>query len=358
MTPPRFSSNNISFQQELKKRINAYFEQNNIAQTGNFALYLKAIILVSSFIATYVHVVFFYNPNIWYIHLIESILIGLLTAAIGFNIMHDGAHGSFSKFNWLNTTAAYTLNFLGASSYMWNIKHNLIHHTFTNIDGVDDDIDAKPFLRMCDTQEYKGMHKYQHRYYWMLYSLLYLYWVFFTDYKKYFSGMIGSMPVKKLKISDHIIFWGFKLLYVSLFIVVPIIFVGFTPWLIGYLLGGLISGYVLSIVFQLAHTVDEAEFPVPVQPANKIEEDWAIHQLQTTANFATKNKIYTWLFGGLNYQIEHHLFPKISHIHYPVISNIVKATCQDFNVKYIEYPKMKLAIHAHVNHLKNMGIKK
>ena len=123
-------------------------------------------------------------------------------------------------------------------------------------------------------------------------------------------------------------------------------------------MGGLISGYVLSIVFQLAHTVDEAEFPVPVQPANKIEEDWAIHQLQTTANFATKNKIYTWLFGGLNYQIEHHLFPKISHIHYPVISNIVKATCQDFNVKYIEYPKMKLAIHAHVNHLKNMGIKK
>jgi linoleoyl-CoA desaturase len=272
--------------------------------------------------------------------------------------MHDGAHGSFSKFNWLNTTAAYTLNFLGASSYMWNIKHNLIHHTFTNIDGVDDDIDARPFLRMCDTQEYKEMHKYQHRYYWMLYSLLYLYWVFFTDYKKYFSGMIGSMPVKKLKLSDHIIFWGFKLLYVSLFIVVPIIFVGFTPWLIGYLLGGLISGYVLSIVFQLAHTVDEAEFPVPVQPANKIEEDWAIHQLQTTANFATKNKIYTWLFGGLNYQIEHHLFPKISHIHYPVISNIVKATCQDFNVKYIEYPKMKLAIHAHVNHLKNMGIKK
>jgi linoleoyl-CoA desaturase len=241
---------------------------------------------------------------------------------------------------------------------MWNIKHNLIHHTFTNIDGVDDDIDARPFLRMCDTQEYKEMHKYQHRYYWMLYSLLYLYWVFFTDYKKYFSGMIGSMPVKKLKLSDHIIFWGFKLLYVSLFIVVPIIFVGFTPWLIGYLLGGLISGYVLSIVFQLAHTVDEAEFPVPVQPANKIEEDWAIHQLQTTANFATKNKIYTWLFGGLNYQIEHHLFPKISHIHYPVISNIVKATCQDFNVKYIEYPKMKLAIHAHVNHLKNMGIKK
>ncbi|MEY4280669.1 MAG: hypothetical protein RLZ39_81, partial [Bacteroidota bacterium] len=182
MTPPRFSSNNISFQQELKKRINAYFEQNNIAQTGNFALYLKAIILVGAFIATYVHVVFFYNPNIWYIHLVESILIGLLTAAIGFNIMHDGAHGSFSKFSWLNTTAAYTLNFLGASSYMWNIKHNLIHHTFTNIDGVDDDIDAKPFLRMCDTQEYKGMHKYQHRYYWMLYSLLYLYWVFFTDY--------------------------------------------------------------------------------------------------------------------------------------------------------------------------------
>ena len=161
-----------------------------------------------------------------------------------------------------------------------------------------------------------------------------------------------------METKDHIEFWVTKVYHGFVFIVLPIMMVGWFNWLMGFLVVSMFSGFVLSIVFQLAHTVDEAEFPVPVQPANKIEEDWAIHQLQTTANFATKNKIYTWLFGGLNYQIEHHLFPKISHIHYPVISNIVKATCQDFNVKYIEYPKMKLAIHAHVNHLKNMGIKK
>jgi linoleoyl-CoA desaturase len=183
-----FSSNNITFQQELKKRINAYFEQNNIAQTGNFALYLKAIILVGAFIATYVHVVFFYNPNFWYIHLIESILIGLLTAAIGFNIMHDGAHGSFSSKQWLNEMAAYSLNLLGASSFFWKIKHNVVHHSFTNIEEVDDDIDIKPWMRLSQGQPKYWFHKFQHIYWVLLYGITYILWVFYLDFQKYFSN--------------------------------------------------------------------------------------------------------------------------------------------------------------------------
>ena len=351
MAAPKFITNSTSFHAELKTRITEYFKEAETASTGNFKLFLKAIILVVSFLVVYTHLVF-YTP-VWYFALVESIILGGLTASIGFNIMHDGAHGSFSKYPWINKLAGLSLNFLGANVFMWNTKHNVIHHAYTNIDGIDDDIDARPFLRLCDSQKFLKMHKYQHIYFWFAYSLLYIYWIFFTDYKKYFTRMVGSMPLKKMNTSDHISFWSFKVIHFCMFVIVPIYFIGFTPWLIGFLVYGMFAGVVLSIVFQLAHTVEEAHFPVPV--ANKIEDEWAIHQLKTTANFATRNKVISWLVGGLNFQIEHHLFPKISHVHYPAISKIIKSTCEEFGVIYIEHRKMRDAIASHINHLRTLG---
>ncbi|HRF18380.1 MAG TPA: fatty acid desaturase, partial [Chitinophagaceae bacterium] len=112
-----------------------------------------------------------------------------------------------------------------------------------------------------------------------------------------------------------------------------------------------------SIVFQLAHTVEHTHFPQANPETHKMEDEWAIHQLKTTANFATSNKLISWWVGGLNFQIEHHLFPKISHVHYPAISKIIKKACKDFNIPYIEYPKMRLAVASHVSHLKNLSRK-
>ncbi len=353
MATPKFGTSTLSVHNELRKQVNDYFQSANIEATGNHKLYWKAAILLSSYIFVYIHLIFF-TPIVW-IAIPECALLGLLTAGIGFNIMHDGAHGSFSKNQTINNMAAFSLDCLGASSFMWNVKHNMVHHSFTNIDGVDDDIDAKPFLRMCDTQKHYKAHKYQHLYFWFLYSLLYIFWVFYTDYKKYFSKHVGSVPLKKLKLKDHFTFWGFKVLYVVLYMALPIYFCGFGPWLIGYLVYGSVGGFVLSIVFQLAHTVEETSFPQVVVATNKIEDEWAVHQLKTTANFATKNKFITWCVGGLNFQIEHHLFPKVSHIHYPVISQIIKKACAELGVPYIEHQKMYAAIGSHVSHLKKMG---
>lgn len=351
MAAPKFSASSGSFHAELKHRITAYFQEVGTAPTGNYKLFIKAIILVMSFLAVYIHLVFF--TPIWWMALLECILLGGLTASIGFNVMHDGAHGSFSKYPWINKLAGLSLNFLGANVFMWNTKHNVIHHAYTNIDGIDDDIDARPFLRLCESQKYLKMHKYQHIYFWFAYSLLYIYWIFFTDYKKYFTKKVGSMPLKKMKPSDHISFWAFKAIHFCMFVIVPIYTVGFLPWLLGFLLYGMFAGVVLSIVFQLAHTVEETHFPEPV--ANRIEDEWAIHQLKTTANFATRNKVISWLVGGLNFQIEHHLFPKISHVHYPEISKIIKKACQDYGVMYIEHRKMRTAIWSHMNHLRSLG---
>lgn len=353
MAIPKFPAAKHSFHVELKKRINDYFEGSGKSFTGNKQLYIKAVILFTAFVGLYSHLVFFTPSTLWSV--LECVLLGLVVAGIGFNIMHDGAHGSFSKYKWVNNLAAFTLNLLGGSSFMWNVKHNVIHHAFTNIDGVDDDIDIQPWMRMSSTQPKLKIHKYQHFYFWFLYSMLYILWVFVLDYQKYFKKKIGEMPLKRMTRWDHIVFWGFKLLYLILFFIVPFYTVGFIPTLIGFLIFSVVAGFILSIVFQLAHTVEHTHFPVPHDNSGKLEDEWAIHQLKTTANFAPKNKLISWLVGGLNYQIEHHLFPKISHVHYPAIRKIIKQACNEFNIPYTEYRKMSHAVISHVLFLKQMG---
>ena len=353
MAIPKFPTVKQSFHTELKKRINEYFEKTGKSVEGNVQLYTKAIILLSSFVFLYIHLVFFTPAAFWAIT--ECVMLGIVVAGIGFNIMHDGAHGSFSKYRWVNGAAAFSLNILGGSSFMWNVKHNIIHHAYTNVDGVDDDIDIQPWLRMSSTQPKLAMHRYQHIYFWFLYAMLYIFWIFILDYQKYFKKRIGIMPLKKMDVNDHLVFWGFKILHLALFIALPIYTVGFAAWVVGFLVFSIVAGLVISIVFQLAHTVEHTHFPMPDEVTNKLEDEWAIHQLKTTANFAPKSKLINWYVGGLNFQVEHHLFPKISHIHYPEISRIIKQTCIEFGIPYIEYPKMVQAVSSHVNFLKQMG---
>ena len=353
MSTPKFSNIPQNFHTELKKRINDYFVEVGRATTGDYSLFLKAVILMVSFLFIYIHLVFFTPAVFWAI--LECVLLGGVVASIGFNVMHDGAHGSFSKYKWVNKLAAFSLNVLGGNSFMWNMKHNVIHHAYTNVDGVDDDIDIQPWLRMSATQKKYALHKYQHLYFWFLYSLLYLFWIFVLDYQKYFKNRVGNMPLKKMTLSDHFVFWGFKLFYIGVFVVLPIYMLSFKYWLIGFIIFTCVAGFVLSIVFQLAHTVEHTSFPVVNAETGKLDDEWAIHQVKTTANFATQNKLVSWLVGGLNFQIEHHLFPKISHIHYPQISKIIKQVCQEYGLAYIEYPKVRYAVASHVAFLRQMG---
>lgn len=353
MVTPKFSNSAQSFHAELKKRINNYFEERGKSTTGNMTLYTKAIILLIAFVFVYVHLVFF-TPVIW-LAVLECVALGGIVAAIGFNVMHDGAHGSFSKYKWINRLAALSLNILGGNHFMWNVKHNVIHHAYTNVDGIDDDINIQPWMRMSTTQKKYSFHKYQHLYFWLLYSLLYILWIFLLDYTKYFRSRIGSMPLKKMKVADHITFWSFKVVNLALYVGIPIYMVGFQTWLVGFLIFSTLAGFIISIVFQLAHTVEHTAFPMPDAETGRLEDEWAVHQLKTTANFATNNKVVNWLVGGLNFQVEHHLFPKISHVHYPAISKIIRNTCREYGIPYIEYPKTRYAIASHVSFLKQMG---
>lgn len=352
-TLPKFPAVSKSLHTELKKRVQEYFDQRGIDATGNKGLFTKAILLVSAFLLVYTHLLFFTPIGI--LAILECFLLGGIVAAIGFNVMHDGSHGSFSQKKWLNRIAASSISMLGANHFMWNMKHNMIHHSFTNIDGVDDDIEVSALMRMAPTQKRTWLHQFQHIYFWFLYMLLYIVWLFVTDYKKYFSQKIGNVPLKKMSIADHLEFWLVKIYHAVAFIALPIYLLGFTKWIIGFLIMTMFAGFVLSIVFQMAHTVEHTQFPLPVEDTNRMPDEFAAHQIKTTANFATKNKVISWLVGGLNFQIEHHLFPKISHVHYPAISEIVRAVCFEYQLQYIEYPTMRQAVSAHVRFLRQLG---
>jgi len=350
---PKFPGTRNSLHSELKQRVHQYFEENDIKQTGNAALYFKAVLLTAAFAALYIHLIFF-TPQ-WYISIPECILFGMLISAIGFNVMHDGSHGSFSEHKWQNKIAAYSISMLGASHFMWNIKHNMVHHSFTNVDGVDDDIEIGFMMRFAPTQKRYKIHRFQHIYFAGLYMMMYVFWVFYSDYAKYFSRKIGIMPLKKMGVKEHVMFWVVKIYHALVFVIIPVLMTSWIDWMIGFLITSLVAGFILSIVFQLAHTVEHTEFPVANVENNKLPDEFAAHQIKTTANFATKNKWISWFVGGLNFQIEHHLFPKISHIHYPAISKIVRSVCREYQLQYIEYPTMQRAVVAHIRFLKGLG---
>ena len=348
-----FNNKNSVFFNALKEKVDTYFKSNNISETGNYKLYIKTALLLLSLAGLYTVLVFF-TPPTW-IAIVLCCLLGVNLAGIGFNIMHDGAHGSFSNKTWVNELMGYSLNIMGGNVYLWKYKHNVNHHSFTNIEGMDDDIDIKPWIRVHADQKKYWYHRFQHIYWIVLYGITYLLWVFVQDFRKYFTGKVGETPFRKMDVKEHVIFWCSKLFYVGMAIVLPMFFVGVVQTIVGYSIIAFVCGLIIAVVFQLAHIVEDASFSTPDKAVYKIEEEWAVHQVKTTANFATKSKIVSWFTGGLNFQVEHHLFPRISHIHYPKISELVRETCAQFNIPYMEYPTVLSAVRSHVVHLKQVG---
>lgn len=348
-----FNTKEHPFFDELKMRVDSYFEQNHLSRTGNWMIYLKTAILLTSAVTFYSWLVFF-TPGVW-ASLGLCALLGLTLAGIGFNVMHDSAHGSYSKYEWINKLMGYSLNAMGGDVELWKIKHNLIHHSFTNVDEYDDDIDIKPFMRMSEIQPKKSFHRWQHIYGFGFYALNYLFWVFYFDFKKYFSRKIGSTPIRKFTLKDHIVFWASKAVYMYLFFVLPMMNIGVVATIVGYTVLTVVTGIVIAIVFQLAHVVETTDFVNPKENDGRIQNEWAVHQIRTTSNFATHSKAVLWFTGGLNFQVEHHLFPRISHVHYPALNKIVKETCNKFGVTYNEHRTVLIAVRSHVNHLKYIG---
>lgn len=356
LAPIRFIANEKSkFYNTLTARVDAYFQENGLSKHANNGIVLKTIVLMSLYLLP-LFAISFFQPAFGWALLLWS-LMGVGMAGVGMSIMHDANHGAFSENQRVNDWIGYSLLLLGGSVANWKMQHNNLHHTFTNIAHYDEDIADKPGLRLSPHTEVKKAHRFQWLHALFIYGLVTLYWVTAKDFLQYVR--YTKMGINKNTKAGNRVFFvkiiAIKLAYFSLFIGVPLL-AGVVFWqvLLGFLLMHLIGGIILTVIFQLAHSVEETTFPLPNEQG-AIENEWAIHQMETTVNFSRRNRILSWYVGGLNFQVEHHLFPKICHIHYPRIAGIVQNTAKEFNVPYLEHRSFFHAVRSHFAMLRRFG---
>ncbi len=355
----RFSKiDKAKFFRTLNKRVNSYFKENNIKKTGNWKLYIKTVLMFALFLVPFVIILTVTMP--YWLLLLLKVIIGIGMAGVGMNVMHDANHESFSSKKWLNKLMGSSMYLLSGNVFNWKVQHNVLHHTFTNIKDHDEDIDAGRIIRFSKHAEWMPIHKYQKYYSPFLYGLLTINWAITTDFKqmhRYLKKKLsyGKFPNPKVEWTKLIIT---KVLYYALWVVLPILVLDVAWWkvLIGFFVMHYTAGIILSFVFQLAHIVPSVETPAPDMEGN-IQHTWAVHQLYTTTNFAPNNWFINFFTGGLNHQVEHHIFPHISHVHYKKISEIVKKTTKEFNLPYNEYKTTRRALVEHFKHIAELGKK-
>ena len=349
----KFVGNN-GFQVEVRRRVDEFFQKTGRRQRDCPQMYFKSAILVACFVAVYLLLIFV--AQTWWQALPLAVGIGLLTAAIGFNIQHDGSHRSYSEYGWVNKMMALTLDVIGGSSHHWQWKHNVYHHTYVNITGQDTDIDLGGLARLTPHRRRLWFYRWQHYYLWPLYGVMAINWHLVGDFRDVIPGRIGEHKLPRPKGWDLVIFVAGKASFFAVAFVVPLLFHRFWVVVLFYCAATVVLGLVLSVVFQLAHCVEAAQFPLPQPDTGRIENAWAIHQVETTVDFARRSRIAAWLLGGLNFQIEHHLFPRICHVHYPAISSLVEQTCQEFGVRYSEHETFWSGVASHFHWLRKMGM--
>jgi linoleoyl-CoA desaturase len=342
-----------SFQIELRRRVDEYFRRTGRRQRDCPQMYVKTSIILTAFVGLYLLLVFVVST--WWLALPLAVLLGLSMSSIGFNIEHDGGHRSYSDSAWVNRLMAMTMDLIGASSYVWHWKHVVVHHTYVNITGHDVDIDLGFLGRLTPHQKRFGFHRWQHVYLWPLYGLNIIKWHLFDDFRDVILGRIGAQRMPRPKRWELVSFIAAKVLFLAMAFAAPLLLHRAWVVLLFYVATVSVAGVVVSVVFQLAHCVEEAEFPLPRENSATVENSWAIHQVETTVDFARRNLVESWLLGGLNFQIEHHLFPRICHVNYPAISQLVEQTCREFGVKYRAHLSFRAGLASHFRWLRRMG---
>lgn len=355
----RFVSKQHDFFTTLNQRVNGYFKSNNISRNANSSMVVKTIVMFSLYFIPYGLILSGLFPSLFAYYGL-NIIMGIGLAGIGMSVMHDANHGAYSNKQWVNDLLGYSLNLVGGNAFNWKVQHNVLHHTFTNIEGVDEDITPRGVLRFSPHTPWKSFHRFQFIYAWFFYGLLSFVWIVFKDYgrlSKYNKdGLVEKQKTKAWK--EWSILLASKSFYFVYMIAIPMLVAPFAWYhiLLGFLTMHYVAGFILAIIFQPAHVIEGTEYPMPDDKGN-IYNTWAIHQLHTTTNFAQNNKLLSWYVGGLNYQVEHHLFSNVCHVHYKDLSAIVKETAHEFGLPYKTKARFRDAMMGHYRILKTLGKK-
>jgi linoleoyl-CoA desaturase len=347
---------NPDFINDLRRRVDGYFKDNNLSKYGNKTIVFQSVFMGVLYVLPYVLMlsgVITSVPGV----ILSWVAMGGGMAGLGMVLMHDANHRVFSRNQTVNKWLGKSLYLLGGFPPNWRHQHNTMHHGFTNIEGHDEDIAPVGFLRFSPHRKLFKVHRFQHIYAWFLYGLMTLSWVTMKDFvriKNYKNEGVAPFDKKyKSYLTDLIVA---KSIYYFFLLVLPILImpVGWY-WIVGgFFIMHYISGLILTTIFQTAHVVPSSAYPLP-SDEGKLENNWAIHQLLTTSDFSPKSKVLSWMIGGLNYQVEHHLFPNISHVHYRKLSQLVKETAFEYNLPYHSQETFFKAVAGHARMLKMLG---
>jgi linoleoyl-CoA desaturase len=342
-----------NFQKTLNERVNSYLANNHIPGRDLPAMYLKTAVILAWWLGTYLLLLLGHLPAP--VNLALCVVWAMSIAAVGFNIMHDANHGGYSDRPIVNKLVSLSAEMLGMSGFRWRTKHNVWHHTYTNISGLDDDIESFGLMRLTPRAPWKPLHKAQAWYFPVVYSLIGFDFILRDFMMVLFGKSDANHVYPRMTLADQVTFWGGKLSFILIMFVLPL---RVYPWwqvLIGFFIIMLTVGLIMGIVFQLAHVNGDVEFPQPVGSPQHIENEWAVHQVETTADFAPRNPLLSFYIGGLNFQIEHHLLPHICHLNYPRLAPIVRATCEEFGIRYNCYTTWRAAFAGHLQELSLLG---
>lgn len=355
----KFGDQKQEFVVELKETVANYFKSNNISKYGGWQMPVKSVFMFTLYFVPYfLAILGIVNSFVGVLGMF--ILMGMGKAGMGMSVMHDANHRTYSKNKYVNKWMGNSLYLLGGFPTTWQRQHNNLHHGFTNIDGRDEDISPPvKVLRFSPNKPLLKIHRFQYLYAWFFYGLMTLMWATTKDFKQLKRYVEKGMPLTKNKTYGKLLFELIiaKIAYWIVFLVLPIMLLP-QAWywvLLFFFAMHFTSGFILGVVFQTAHVVSSSEFPLPDNTGN-IENSFAVHQLMNTANFAPNNSVLTWLIGGLNHQVEHHLFPGISHIHYHKISKFVKQIAEKHGLPYHVQPGFFKAVWEHAKMLKRLGV--
>ncbi|MDP4265633.1 MAG: acyl-CoA desaturase [Bacteroidota bacterium] len=345
------------FAAAVRKNVNDYFRENKISIKGNFAMGIQTVAMLSVYIIPFA-LLFIVPVNAW-VAMFMAVLMGAGMAGIGMCVMHDAAHGSYSHKEWVNKMLSGTMYLLGSNVFNWKIQHNFLHHAYTNIEGYDQDIAANGPIRLSEHAPFRKIHRYQYIHAFFFYGFMTISKLVndFTQLAEYNkAGITRQYHINP--VSEYIRMVFAKIIYLFVFIGLPVLFTPFSWWqvLLGFFIMHWTAGCILSTIFQMAHVVEGTEQPLP-ENEGIIQSEWAVHELRTTSDFARNNDFLNWYIGGLNFQIEHHLFPNICHIHYRKIAPIVEKTAKEFGFNYNLKPTFRNAFRSHIRRLKELGVK-
>ncbi|WP_281542244.1 fatty acid desaturase family protein [Maribacter aestuarii] len=344
-----------AFSREVRKRVRTYFKDNQISIHGNLNMYLKTVVMLSLYLGPFI-LILSLELSLW-AALGMVVLMGIGEAGIGMCIMHDGAHGAYSSKQWVNKLAASTMFLLGSNTFNWKIQHNIQHHTFTNMFDFDPDISTKAVVRLSEHSQLKSYHRFQHLYSFFLYgfaTILRLFGDFGVLLKHNREGITQAQ--KSSPTLEFTKLLATKLIYFGIIFGLPLLFTNINFWqvLVGFVIMQMTAGVIMTTVFQMAHVVEGTSQPLPDKD-NIVHSEWLVHQLHTTSDFGRNNGPLSWYIGGLDYQVEHHMFSNICHVHYPAIAAIVESTAKEFGLNYNSKPTIFDALASHYRRLKELG---